>query len=91
LRRCEVLDKPEFDFIDLDHALEWIEARTLNEFSGVPTEASLRKMLVPHFRPQNLERLLFLLEPPTPFALAGTFPVRLICCATILVCHASSA
>jgi SulP family sulfate permease len=63
LRRCEVLDKPEFDFIDLDHALEWIEARTLNEFSGVPTEASLRKMLVPHFRPQNLERLLFLLEP----------------------------
>ena len=63
LRRCEVLDKPEFDFIDLDHALEWIEARTLNEFSGVPTEASLRKMLVPYFRPQNLERLLFLLEP----------------------------
>jgi sulfate permease, SulP family len=63
LRRCEVLEKPEFDFIDLDHALEWIEARTLNEFSGVPTEASLRKMLVPHFRPQNLERLLFLLEP----------------------------
>ena len=63
LRRCEVLDKPEFDFIDLDHALEWIEARTLNEFSGVPTESSLRKMLAPHFRPQNLERLLFLLEP----------------------------
>ena len=63
LRRCEVLDKPEFDFIDLDHALEWIEARTLNEFGGVPTEASLRKMLVPYFRPQNLERLLFLLEP----------------------------
>ena len=62
LRRCEILEKPEFDFIDLDHALEWIEARTLNEFSSVP-EASLRKMLVPHFRPQNLERLLFLLEP----------------------------
>jgi len=63
LRRCEVLDKAEFDFVDLDHALEWIEARTLNEFSGAPTEASLRKMLAPHFRPQNLERLLFLLEP----------------------------
>ncbi|MBV8353056.1 MAG: SLC26A/SulP transporter family protein, partial [Verrucomicrobia bacterium] len=63
LRRCEVLDKAEFDFLDLDHALEWIETRTLNEFSGAPTEASLRKMLAPHFRSQNLERLLFLLEP----------------------------
>jgi SulP family sulfate permease len=63
LRRCEVLDKAEFDFVDLDHALEWIEARTLNEFSGAPTEASLRKMLAPHFHSQNLERLLFLLEP----------------------------
>jgi SulP family sulfate permease len=63
LRRSEVLEKAEFDFIDLDQALEWIETRTLNEFSGVPTEASLRKMLVPHFRSQNLERLLFLLEP----------------------------
>jgi sulfate permease, SulP family len=63
LRRCEVLDKAEFDFLDLDQALEWIESRTLNEFSGAPTEASLRKMLAPHFRSQNLERLLFLLEP----------------------------
>jgi SulP family sulfate permease len=63
LRRCGVLDKPEFDFVDLDHALEKIEASTLNEFSGAPTEASLRKMLAPHFRSQNLERLLFLLEP----------------------------
>jgi len=63
LRRCEVLDKAEFDFVDLDQALEWIETRTLNEFSGTPTEASLRKMLSPHFRSQNLERLLFLLEP----------------------------
>ena len=63
LRRCEVLDKAEFDFLDLDHALEWIETRTLNEYSGAPTEASLRKMLAPHFRSQNLERLLFLLEP----------------------------
>ena len=63
LRRCEVLDKAEFDFVDLDHALEWIEARILNEFSGAPTEASLRKMLAPHFHSQNLERLLFLLEP----------------------------
>ena len=63
LRRCEVLDKAEFDFLDLDHALEWIETRTLSEFSGAPTEASLRKMLAPHFRSQNLERLLFLLEP----------------------------
>lgn len=63
LRRSEVLDKPEFDFVDLDHALEWIEARILNEFIGAPTEASLRKMLASHFRPQNLERLLFLLEP----------------------------
>jgi sulfate permease, SulP family len=63
LRRCEVLDKAEFDFLDLDHALEWIETRTLNEFSGAPTEASLRKMLAAHFRSQNLERLLFLLEP----------------------------
>jgi SulP family sulfate permease len=62
LRRSEVLDKPEFDFADLDHALEWIEARILNEFSA-PAEASLRKMLASHFRPQNLERLLFLLEP----------------------------
>ena len=62
LRRCEVLDKAEFDFVDLDHALEWIEARTLNEFSDAPTEASLRKMLAPHFHSQNLERLLFLLE-----------------------------
>jgi sulfate permease, SulP family len=63
LRRCEVLDKAEFDFLDLDQALEWIETRTLNEYSGAPTEASLRKMLAPHFRSQNLERLLFLLEP----------------------------
>jgi SulP family sulfate permease len=63
LRRCEVLNKAEFDFVDLDHALEWIEARTLNEFSDAPTEVSLRKMLAPHFHSQNLERLLFLLEP----------------------------
>jgi sulfate permease, SulP family len=63
LRRCEVLNKAEFDFVDLDHALEWTEARILDEFGGAPTEASLRKMLAPHFRPQNLERLLFLLEP----------------------------
>jgi SulP family sulfate permease len=65
LRRCEVLDKPEFDFVDLDHALEWIEARTLQEFSDAPKEANLRRMLAPHFRAQNLERLLFLLEPVT--------------------------
>jgi SulP family sulfate permease len=58
-----VLDQSDVDFPDLDQALEWIEARLLVEFGSGTLEPDLRKMLAPHFRPENLERLLFLLEP----------------------------
>jgi CRP-like cAMP-binding protein len=40
-----------------------LDTRAKGASESAPTEASLRKMLAPHFHSQNLERLLFLLEP----------------------------
>jgi SulP family sulfate permease len=47
---------------DLDAALEWTERRLLAEGGDATKGRPLRALLSPYFRPESLERLLFLLE-----------------------------
>jgi sulfate permease, SulP family len=61
--RGGLLAREVFERADLDGALEWAEARLLEEVPAAAAGGTLRTLLAPHFRPENLERLLFLLEP----------------------------
>lgn len=63
LKRNGILDASCRTFADLDHAMEWIEGRILEEGGLERAGTGLGKMLAPHFRPENLECLLFMLQP----------------------------
>lgn len=63
LRRGGILDPTSTVFADLDHALEFVEGQILASHGARRPGSALRKMLGPYFQPQNLERLLFLLQP----------------------------